>query len=141
MLCTSQTDADLIAGETFGCLKVLKDVLVYVDGTLKQILEDHSLIVNQLSPEEVILDRLAENYRKLFTKYRKMYGNTSQILRNGSNEMRNPNSLLEISITGVSKYHLPTYKLPKELELQLQELEEETSTLGDTITYLKDEIR
>ena len=141
MVGTSQTDADLIPSETFRCLKVLEDVLANVDGILKQTLEDLSLIVNQLRPEEVILDRLAVNYRKIFTNHRKMYRNTSQVLRNVLNKMTNPSSLLEISLTAVSNYQLPTYELPKELELQFQEVEEKTSTLGDTLKYLKLEIR
>ena len=55
--------------------------------------------------------------------------------------MTNPSSLLEISLTAVSNYQLPTYELPKELELQFQEVEKKTSTLGDSIKYLKHIIR
>merc|ERR1712142_370828 len=90
-----------------------------------------------LRPEEVILDRLAVNYRKIFTNHRKMYRNTSQVLRNVLYKMTNPSSLLEISLTAVSNYQLPTYELPKELELQFQEVEEKSKTLDDTIKYLK----
>ena len=141
MVGTSQTDADLIPGETFRGLKALEDILVNVDGSLKQSLEDLSLIVNQLSPEEVILDRLAVNYRKIFTSHRKIYRNTSQFLHILLDKMTNPSSLLEISLTAVSNYQLPTYELPKELELQFQEVEKKTSTLGDSIKYLKHIIR
>ena len=141
MLCTYQTDADLVSHETFRCLQVLEVVFVNVDGSLKRILEALSMMVNQLSPEEVFLNRLAENYKKLFTNYRKTCENTSQILRNVLNEMTTPSSLLEMTLTAVSNYNLPTNELPKELELQLQEVEETTSTLGDSINYLKFEIR
>ena len=141
MVGTSQTDADLIPGETFRGLKALEDILVNVDGSLKQSLEDLSLIVDQLSPEEVILDRLAVNYRKIFTSHRKIYRNTSQFLHILLDKMTNPSSLLEISLTAVSIYQLPTYELPKELELQFQEVEKKTSTLGDSIKYLKHIIR
>ena len=141
MVGTSQTDADLIPGETFRGLKALEDILVNVDGSLKQSLEDLSLIVDQLSPEEVILDRLAVNYRKIFTSHRKIYRSTSQFLHILLDKMTNPSSLLEISLTAVSNYQLPTYELPKELELQFQEVEKKTSTLGDSIKYLKHIIR
>ena len=140
MVCTSQTVDDLKPEETFRCLKVLEDVLINVDGSLKQILADISMIFEQLSAEEVLLDRLAEKYRKLFTNHRKMNRNMSHLLRNVRNRMTNPSSLLEISLTAVSKYHLPTFELPKELKFQLQEVEEKTGTLGDTMKYLKDKV-
>ena len=140
MVCTSQTDANLLPGETFQCLKVLEDVVVNVDGSLKQNLEDISMIFDQLSAEELYLGGLAENYRNLFTHLRKTNKILSHLLRIARNKMTNPSSLIEISLTAVSNYHLPTYELPKELELQLQEVEEKASNLGDTMKYLEDEV-
>ena len=69
MISTVQSDADLIPGEAFRRLKVMQDVLVNVDGTLNQFLEVLSMIVDQLSAEEVYLYVHTERYRKHFANY------------------------------------------------------------------------
>ena len=144
----SQPDADLIPGETFRYLIVLQNVLVSVDGSLNEFLEVLSMIDDRLSAEEVYLDRLAENYRILLAYYRNLFANhrrqyrcLGDILRNVLHEMANPRSLLEISSIAVSNYRLLTYELPRELERQLQEIEEKTSILDHSIEYLKHGVR
>ena len=51
--------------------------------------------------------------------------------------MTTPSSLLEISMTAVLKYALPSDELPKELELQLRETEEKTSDLKNCVKCLE----
>ena len=124
---TSQTDAELICGETFRCLKAMEDILVKVDRSLNHILEDRPMVDDLSSVEAVYCQKCC---RVL-----------SDFLCQMLYEMTNPSSLLKISLSAVSSYHLPTYEVPKELQLQLLEAKEKTSTLNAKTKYLKREVR
>merc|ERR1712142_974269 len=96
--------SELLRGETFRCLKAMEDILVKVDRSLNSKLIDLLILEDRPMVEDLGVEAVY---------YRKICRVLSDVLCNVLYKMTNPSSLLKISLSAVSFYHLPTYELPK----------------------------
>ena len=132
MTCIIQSRSHLKQSETFRIFKGLENSLVQVEGLLNRVLslEDVSGVLGEVvAMRRIILAKLRQTCRAL-----------KDFLRRVLFKMASPCSLLEISATLVLNYHLSTDDLPKELELQLQEVKMKINNLENDKKYLEHEV-
>ena len=132
MTCIIQSRSHLKQSETFRIFKGLENNLVQVEGLLNRVLslEDVSGVMGEVVAMRIII----------FAKLRQTCRVLKDFLRRVLIKMTSPCSLLEISATLVLNYHLSTDDLPKELELQLQEVKMKINNLENVKKYLEHEV-
>ena len=132
MTCIIQSRSHLKQSETFRIFKGLENSLVQVEGLLNRVLslEDVSGVMGEVVAMRIII----------FAKLRQTCRVLKDFLRRVLFKMTSPRSLLEISATLVLNYHFSTEDLPKELELQLQEVKMKINNLENVKKYLEHEV-
>ena len=127
MTCIIKSRSLFKHSETFRILKGMENTLVEVEGILNRVL--FGVMGEVVAMRRIILAKLRRTCRAL-----------KDFLRRVLFEMTSPRSLLEISATLVLNYHLSTDDLPKELELQLQEVKMKIINLENVKKYLEHEV-
>ena len=139
MACIFQSHMEFKPSETFLIQKWLDSKLVQVDGLLKRVLALEEL--PRMDNQSVIMGEVVALRRSLLAKHRKTCSAMKDLLRCVLNKMTSSGSLLEISATAVLNYHLSTVgELPKEVELQLQEVMEKTIHQKNVIEFLEHKV-
>ena len=138
MTCIIQSRSHFKQSETFRIFKRLENSLVQVEGLLNRVLSLEEL-PNMIDVFGVMGEVVAMR-RIILAKLRQTCRALKDFLRRVLIKMTSPCSLLEISATLVLNYHLSTDDLPKELELQLQEVKMKINNLENVKKYLEHEV-
>ena len=138
MTCIIQSRSHFKQSETFRIIKELDNILVEVEGLLNRVLPLEEL--PNMTDVFGVLGEVVAMRRIILAKLRQTCRVLKDFLRRVLFKMTSPRSLLEISATLVLNYHLSTDDLPKELELQLQEVKMKINNLENVKKYLEHEV-
>ena len=112
--------------------------MVEVEGLLNRVLSLEEL--PNMTDVFGVMGEVVAMRRIILAKLRQTCRVLKDFLRRVLFKMASPCSLLEISATLVLNYHLSTDDLPKELELQLQEVKMKINYLENVKKYLEHEV-
>ena len=112
--------------------------MVEVEGLLNRVLSLEEL--PNMTDVFGVMGEVVAMRRIILAKLRQTCRVLKDFLRRVLFKMTSPCSLLEISATLVLNYHLSTDDLPKELELQLQEVKMKINYLENVKKYLEHEV-